>query len=131
MSTVRDLRVSGRAAHAACYDIRWVYKYDARRRLREEVHLSNTGDLLTRTTYTYETETRRVARHFAGGTEPLARVVETIDAANGNVVEEWLYDEEEKLNTINWIEQQVSERLPSEERAQAVSTVYRSITYYR
>ena len=123
------------------YDIRWVYKYDSRGRLAEEVHLSNRGEILTRTTYNYETETRRVVLHYAAGAEPLARVIEIIDPAHGNIVEEWLHDEEQKVNAIryysykfddrgNWIEQRVTERLPSEKRAKPVATTYRSITYY-
>lgn len=123
------------------YDLRWVYKYDPSGRLAEEVHLNNRGEILTRTVYTYETDARRVVLHFAAGPEPLARVVEIIDPAHGNIVEEWLHDEDQKVNAIryysyklddrgNWIEQKITERWPPEKRTKPVATAYRTITYY-
>jgi YD repeat-containing protein len=125
------------------YGIRWVYKYDPQGRLVDETHLNNRGAVLTRTTYAHESDTRRVVLNYAGGTEPLAKALEIIDPKHGNVVEEWLYDEDgTHVNSIriynykfdkrgNWIEQRVTEREPASKRsAKPVWVAMRTITYY-
>jgi YD repeat-containing protein len=125
------------------YGTRWVYKYDGRGRLVEEIHLNNRGATLTRTVYNHETDTRRVVSHFAAGIEPLARVIEIIDPQHGNVIEERLHDEFGEVNLIryysykfddrgNWIEQKVTEREPNDKgRPKPVEAAFRTIEYYR
>jgi YD repeat-containing protein len=124
------------------YGIRWLYKYDDRGRLIEETHFNNRGDILTRTAYNYETDSRRVMLHYASGPEPLAKIVEIIDPRHGHVVEEHLHDEDGQVNLIryfsykfdkygNWTEQRTTERSPSDTgRAKHSATAYRKITYF-
>jgi len=126
----------------ARYDTRYVFKYDESGRLAEEVHLSNTGELLTRTVYKYETPTRRLIREFAGGTDELARMTEILDDA-GNVTELWLYDEDKKVQDIqvikrefdtqgNWTVEKVFVKQTADGKTnlKPLATNYRTITYY-
>ena len=124
------------------YDLRWVYKYDSLGRMVEETHLDNTGKLLTRTVSSYEPGNRRVQRHYGGGTEPLAKLEETLDPATGRVIELRMFDEDDKVNSIrfysykvdaqgNWIVQTVTEKIPGQRsKAKPVDTTFRTITYY-
>jgi hypothetical protein len=124
------------------FDTRYVFKYDSAGRLAEEVHLSNTGELLTRSVYKYETPTRRLIREFAGGTEELARMTEILDDA-GNVIERWLYDEDKKVQDVqvmkrgfdpqgNWTVEKVfvKETVNGKTNLKPLATNYRTITYY-
>ena len=124
------------------FDTRYVFKYDSAGRLAEEVHLSNTGELLTRSVYKYETPTRRLIREFAGGTEELARMTEILDDA-GNVIELWLYDEDKKVQDVqvmkrefdpqgNWTVEKVfvKETVNGKTNLKPLATNYRTITYY-
>ena len=124
------------------YDTRYVFKYDSSGRLAEEVHLSNTGELLTRTVYKYETPTRRLIREFADGTDEIARTTEILDDA-GNVIELWLYDEYKKVQDIqvikhefdpqgNWIVEKVfvKETVGDTTNLKPLATNFRTITYY-
>lgn len=124
------------------YNMRWVHKYDALGRIAEEQHLGNGGQLLVRTVYKYEADNRRVLLHYAGGTEPLAKTLEIIDPATGNVIEEWLNDEDGNVNLIrlysyeydsrgNWIVQTITEKGPeSGSKPKPSSTTQRTIEYY-
>ena len=128
----------------ARFDTKYVYKYDPSGRLAEEVHLSNAGELQTRTVYKYESPTRRLIREFAGGRDELARTTETLDDA-GNVVELWLYDEYKKVQDIqvikhefdshgNWIVEKVfvKETLPDgKTNLKPLATNFRTITYFQ
>jgi hypothetical protein len=123
------------------YDIRWDYKYDAQGRLAEERHFDNAGELLIRTVYKYETAKKRTILHYAGGIEPLARTVEMLDNS-GNVIEEWLHDEDDKISAIrhysykfdrqgNWTLQTVTEKdHGSKSKPKQVSNTRRTISYF-
>ena len=124
------------------YDTKYIYKYDSSGRLAEEVHVSNAGELQTRTVYKYESPTRRLIQEFADGKEELARTTETLDDA-GNVVELWLYDEDKKVQDIqvikhefdsqgNWIVEKVfiKETVDGKTDLKPLATNFRTITYY-
>ena len=124
------------------FDTQYVYKYDSSGRLAEEVHLSNAGELLTRTVYQYESPTRRLVRDFAGGKEEIARTTEIIDA-EGNVIELWLYDEYKKVQDIqvmerefdsqgNWTVEKVfvKETVGGKTNLKPLATNFRTITYF-
>ena len=124
------------------FDTQYVYKYDPTGRIAEEVHLSNTGELLTRTIYQYESPTRRLIREFAGGKEEIARQTEILDA-DGNVIELWLYDEYKKVQDVqvmehefdpqgNWIVEKVfvKQTLNGKTNLKPLATNFRTITYY-
>jgi hypothetical protein len=138
---VSDKQQRGRKP-AGRYDTRYVFKYDPSGRPAEEVHLSNTGELLTRTVYTYESPTRRLVREFAGGVEEIARMTEILDTT-GNVMELWLYDENKKVQDIqvmerefdaqgNWTIEKVfiKETVDGKTNLKPLATNFRTITYY-
>jgi hypothetical protein len=124
------------------YDTKYVYRYDEKGRLAEEIHFSSSGELQTRTVITYESPMRRLLRHFAGGPEEIARTVEILDT-EGNVVELWMYDEDKKVNEVqvikheldsqgNWIVENVFIKEIDGDRTnlKPLATNFRTITYY-
>jgi hypothetical protein len=126
------------------YHLRETYKYDASGRIAESATLNNLGQLVTRTTYTYEEPNRRVLLFWAGGVEPLAKTVEILDPATGVVIEERLYDEDKKqVNAVRWysytfddrgswiVKKTTESRLFADDtRKKPVETTHRTITYY-
>jgi hypothetical protein len=82
------------------YNMRYLYRFDPAGRLIEEQHLANTGEIWTRTTYTYTAPDRRLMQDFGNnGKDVWSRTMQIFDA-QGNVLEEWLYDEHQKVAEI-------------------------------
>jgi hypothetical protein len=131
-----------RATKDTRYNMRYSYKYDSGARLIEERNIANTGEVWTRLTYEYQPGNRRLKRHFGNGEDEWGRTMEIFDD-NGNVVEEWSYDEKHKVSGIyrytyefdahgNWIVQKYFEKKTVKGKTilKALSTSYRTITYY-
>ena len=126
----------------ARYDMRYVYKYDSRRRLVEEEHLSSTGDRVIAVFIKYESPKRRLVRDFyKDAVDEISRTVELLDDS-GNVVEERFYDEFKKVSYVrvmkyefdsrgNWTTQKMFEKADGKTELRPLSTSYRTITYYR
>ena len=124
------------------YDLRFTYKYDEKGRIIEESHFSNAGELLTLTKYEYKGDESRLAKHFADGPGEIARTMEIYDK-EGNVTEEWFYDEDQKLSEIrpntyefdpqgNWIVKKsfLKETVQGKSQLKPTMISYRKITYY-
>ena len=125
------------------YNLRWDHKYDSLGRLLEEREIGNAGQVLARTVYQYEPGNRRRLLQYLGGTEPIAKTLEIISPTTGDLIEEWLFDEDDKVSVIrlfthesdaqgNWIVQTVREKDPwPDAKPKIASTIYRKIAYFQ
>ena len=106
--------------------------------------MANTGRQFTRTTYTYETgANKRLRQSFDEKGREWYRATEIFDPANGDTVEEWLYDELKKVSAIqyhtykydeqgNWTQQKTRKQMPyNKPGPKWAYTTHRTIEYYR
>lgn len=124
------------------YSIRHIYKYDAQDRLIEEQTLANNGEIVSRKTYTFEGDDRRVERDYGFDGNEWSKTLEILDP-KGNVVELRMYDDKDKVSDIqintyefdlqgNWIVQKTVEKKTVRGKTvlKPLWTSYRTITYY-